>query len=135
MQIHGIRRGFPARLMVLILALVSLLAAAPVQPKSPEATDAPVRFGHATLFMVRRGLGPFTAQQRADAISARLEQTAHQHLLTGFTVVVTQHSDRADVVLNGNVLTTVSNDDAHADGQERAAGLLRGPASPGRAPT
>jgi hypothetical protein len=125
MQISG--RSGRLRARALVLMLMTLLAGASASlaasnaAASPTAPSAPVRFGPVTLFVVRRGLGPFTAAQRAAAITARLQQTADQMDGGGVIVTVQNRSDRTDVLLNGSVVTTVSDEDATVAGLSRAA--------------
>lgn len=114
------RKAFrPAwKTILLMLALAASMTHA--QTVKQLSAGTPVRLGHATLFTIQRGLGPFTPQQRADAIAIRLQQMALQHAAPA-TVSLHDHADRTDILLDGTVITTVTPSDAEAAGRSRQA--------------
>jgi small-conductance mechanosensitive channel len=90
----------------------ALVLAAAAQP-----SGAPVTFRGEVLFTVGAGLGPFSAGERATAVSRRLEAVARNRNARLEAIAVTEHENSSDIVLDGAVLATVTEADAKLAGQ------------------
>jgi small-conductance mechanosensitive channel len=96
---------------------VFLCLTAPAQ--TPPASFPVVVQGH-TLFTVQTSLGPFTAQERAAAASARLSRVA-QDLTVSLDKLSAVASDTStNITVGDRVLLTVTDADAKAAGKSRA---------------
>lgn len=97
----------------LIVALCALaLAQAPLAP-------APVVVEGRTLFTIPTNLGPFTAQERADAASARITRVAADVTASLDAITSVKGDTSTDIALGDRILLTVTDADAEASGKIR----------------
>jgi len=116
-EMSKVRRG-----IAIASVVVCLCAAARAQAPPPaSATEAPVVVGDRTLFTIRTSIGPFTAQERAEAAAARLSNVAHDLTARIESISAVRSDLRTDITLGNRVLTTVTDEDAAAVGQSRDA--------------
>jgi small-conductance mechanosensitive channel len=115
-----------------VVALLAALAAAPQgparqAPQQPAPADtgrsapagAPVVFHGDTLFRIRASLGPFTAADRAAAVSDRLERVAKDPALRDDTLATVVIRGTANLMIGDVVVASVTAADAEAAGVSR----------------
>lgn len=92
-----------------------------IPPPSLRRIGAPVLLGADTLYMIYESLGPYTASERAAAVTQRLDSISAHLAVEGDTAVATLEVSQlsTDVVLDGLVVATITDDDALAVGQTR----------------
>ena len=73
---------------------------------------APVKLEGITLFRIRARLGPFTADDRARAVSSRLLTVAKDRSVSTDEFMLVQASNGTDIVVRDLVVATVSDEDA-----------------------
>lgn len=78
-------------------------------------TAAPVMVGNDTLLFVYSKLGPFTKEDRAKAITERLQTSIENYTATD-SVNIIKGDKSSDILFNDLVLMTVTDEDAHAAG-------------------
>ena len=90
-------------------------------PPSLRRTGSPVTFGADTLFMIYEPLGAYTAADRAQAATARLDSVAARIGSRGDSAAAAVDTTAAglNLVLDGVVIATVTEADAAAVGQPR----------------
>jgi small-conductance mechanosensitive channel len=86
---------------------------------TPIDSGSPVVFFGRELFRVRSALGPFTAEERASAIVARLDRVLRDPVLRRSDVVVTERADASDVTIGDLLILSVTDADAAAEGRPR----------------
>ncbi|MGA7990708.1 MAG: mechanosensitive ion channel family protein [Thermoanaerobaculia bacterium] len=88
---------------------------------SPEPTPAgaPVVVDGKTLFRVTDRLGPFSAAERAAAVTERIEKLARTRFAGDVTVTVADNETTTDLLLGDRVIATVSDADAASAGTGR----------------
>ena len=113
-------------LTVLLLALAACMPVTAQQPDSVAADSvaaatagAPVVLGGDTLFHVTKALGPFTAEQRAEAVRARLVELARNPFARIDSVYVVEVEGRSDIHVGDVVILTVTDGDAAPFGLAR----------------
>jgi small-conductance mechanosensitive channel len=99
--------------------------ARPIQHQpSADATHqvpagAPVIFNRDTLFLIQAPLGPFTAADRAAAVSSRLQRIARDRALRSDTLATVVQGATANLMIGDVVVTSVTAADAAAAGLSR----------------
>ena len=90
-------------------------------PPALRRAGSPVLYGLDTLFMIYEPLGPYTAAERASAASLRLDSVSAALAIAGDSARATLEvlPTATNVVLAGVVITSVTDADALAAGQER----------------
>jgi small-conductance mechanosensitive channel len=93
----------------------------PVISQTPPSLPpgAPVVIGDDTVFAIYDKLGPFTPQERAQAITQRLARLAKDPSLGAYPVTVTDHELTSELVHGEMVLMTVTERDAQPTGRPR----------------
>ncbi|MDZ7359297.1 MAG: mechanosensitive ion channel [candidate division KSB1 bacterium] len=86
---------------------------------SAEVAGAPVVFAGDTLFFIGSDLGPFSAQERAQALSRRLEELVREESADPDSIRVVEASGLTNVMLASTVIMSVSNADARQAGISR----------------
>jgi small-conductance mechanosensitive channel len=101
-------------------------SAAPQQPtptpRDPEAEGerpAPVLLGGDTVVWVTTGVGPYSAQFRADRISQRLYEIVRDRSILDPTVRVTEADDSSELRVGPRLLMVVTQQDARSLGGAR----------------
>ncbi len=74
-----------------------------------------------TLFTIQQGLGPFTAQERANHASARLASAAGDLTATVNQISAVNQETSTDILMGDRILATVTDADAKAAGTTRTA--------------
>ncbi len=117
-----------ASLLVSILGVCGalLLAPSPLRGQSPvqhasAPVGAPVVFREDTLLVVYTRFGPYSAQDRANAITERLSRVAEDPLARVDSLSLSAGDTSTDVVLGDKVILTITDADAAAVGMTRAA--------------
>ena len=113
-------------LRLLFCCLLSLLAVSGPLHAAPPAANAPLPHNGATvlldgkeIFTIASGVLSFTPSDRAQAISKRLQAVAHDRLLNLDQIALSDHETSTDIVLHDQVLMTVTDQDAAANGRNR----------------
>ncbi len=111
-------------LLQLILALsfaTSLCYAAPPakQTVAPTLAAEPVLLDNQPVFTIASGTLAFTPQERARAISQRLDKVSRDRLLSSAMISVVDHETTSDIVVQDMILMTVTEADARAAGIPR----------------
>lgn len=116
------QRPGPAISVLTLLLALSPLPAFAEPPPSPGSTEgtAPVVLGSETIFTIRTRIGSFSPEERARAISTRLEGLAHDRLADIQTVTVQNVDDFCDISFGDTLVMTVTDADARAAGTSRA---------------
>ena len=89
------------------------------QPPPSSPPGAPVVIGDDTVFAIYDKLGPFTPQERAQAITQRLARLVKDPSLGAYPVTVTDHELTSELVHGEMVLMTVTERDAQPTGRPR----------------
>ena len=113
--------------VALLAALASPQGPARQAPQHPAAADtgrqapagAPVVFHGDTLFRIQASLGPFTAADRAAAVTDRLERVAKEPALSHDTVATVVIRGTANLMVGAVVVASVTAADAEAAGVSR----------------
>lgn len=123
------RRGIIVLIGLLLLILGSPVAAAGLHqgepvPATPEATPlaeegAPVIVNGQELFRLKTRVGSVTATVRAALVSEHISRLANNPFTGDLIVSVLDVQGATDIVLNDEVLVSVSNADAAAEGRDR----------------
>lgn len=92
----------------------ALSQAAPIQPPG-----APVVFADETLFVIYDKLGPFTPQDRAQAVADRLVRLANDPFTRIYPVTAVDREATSDLVYGDIVIMTVTDQDAKPTGKSR----------------
>jgi small-conductance mechanosensitive channel len=108
------------------LALLALALFAPRWHATAQTDTASVRaplgvpvvFSGDTLFTLAAQLGPFTPEQRANAISQRLEEISKARLDPGGIRVI-ETEDFSNIVIDSSVIMSVTSKDASLAGKSR----------------
>lgn len=113
--------GSLGALLLLVLSPSGSSAQAPADSVRAEAgVPAPVVFAGDTLFVLHERLGPFSAQERAAAIAARLARLASDPLRRIDSLSVLEGETSADIVADDVVLMAVTDAGAEAAGLSRS---------------
>lgn len=114
-----------------VLLLVSVFMSGPlfaqVRPPTPsisqapqaQPTGAPVTFAGETLFFLYDRIGPFTAEDRARAITERLTHVLKDPFARLYTVTAVDQENTSQVVYGDIVVMTVTDLDARQSGKSR----------------
>jgi len=89
--------------------------------KSPQPTGFPVQFQGTNVFFVQERVLSFSAEERAQAISARIERLARDVRIERTPVTVSDGEASSDVVCGDLVIMSVTDRDAQLSGQARLA--------------
>ena len=107
-------------LLITIIGATLCPAAPPAkQATSPTQTAEAVLFDNQPLFTISSGILSFTPQERAQAISQRLEKVSRDPLLSSTMITIADHETTTDIVLQDLVLMSVTEADARAAGVPR----------------
>ena len=107
-------------LLITIIGATLCPAAPPAkQATSPTQTAEAVLFDNQPLFTISSGILSFTPQERAQAISQRLEKVSRDPLLSSTMITIADHETTTDIVLQDLVLMSVTEADARAVGVPR----------------
>lgn len=114
--------------LILLLALAYPLAAAARQEEptpTPQATPvaiegAPVIVNEQELFRLQARVGSVTPTERAALVSDRISRLANNPFSGELLVTVVDTEDATDIIVGDQVLVTISDDDAAAEGRDRA---------------
>jgi small-conductance mechanosensitive channel len=108
---------------IIAAACLAMTAASAFGQAPPKAGAAPegsvVTLGERTLFVVRTGVGPFSARDRAAAINARLRSVAADLEVPISAITAAPSDTSTDIVEHDLVLMTVTDADAQAAGTTR----------------
>jgi small-conductance mechanosensitive channel len=85
-------------------------------PAAAPKTQAMVKLGDQTLFPVLVRLGPFSAADRAQAASSKLERLMKDVSVAANAITVDQHETSSDIVAGEVIIMTVTTHDAAAAG-------------------
>jgi small-conductance mechanosensitive channel len=107
-------------LLLAVIATVTPLVYAQVDStKATASAGAPVIFAGDTLFFVHARLGPFSPQDRASAIAARMTRLSNNPLARIDTLIISAGEVSTDILSGDAVIMTVTNRDAVAAGLTR----------------
>jgi len=87
---------------------------------APAAAKAPVQFGDKTLFYVQERVLSFSPEDRAKAISARIQRLAKDPFFSPKLVALQEDDSSTDIAVRDLVLMTITERDAKAAGLPRA---------------
>jgi hypothetical protein len=79
----------------------------------------PVLLGDTTLFVIQKNVGSFSPQERAEAISNRLEKIANDPSKSLENLQVIENADITNIVVGDKLLLTLTDKDAKAGNQTR----------------
>jgi small-conductance mechanosensitive channel len=89
------------------------------QAPPPQPTGAPVIFADETLFVIYDKLGPFTPQERAQAIAERLARLAKDPFTRIYPITPADREVTSELVYGEMVVMTVTDRDAQPTGKSR----------------
>lgn len=89
------------------------------QTPPPQPTGAPVIFADETLFTIYDKLGPFTPQERAQAVAERLARLAKDPFTRIYPVTAADREATSELVYGEMVVMTVTDRDALPTGKPR----------------
>jgi small-conductance mechanosensitive channel len=118
-------KPFFLALLALLIVPVSLFGAtqapapAVTQPTSARPAGAPVEFAGETLFEIYDKIGPFTPQDRAQAITERLGRLAKDPFTRIYPVTAADLEFTSELVYGEMVVMTVTDRDAQPTGKSR----------------
>ncbi len=117
---------------LLMLSLLLLIGEAPTaeaqkataETKSspsppPQPIGAPVIYGQETLFYLYDTIGPFTPQERAEALTERLKRLGNDPMASTFIVTASDQELTSELVHGDTVVMTVTDRDAQPTGKSR----------------
>jgi small-conductance mechanosensitive channel len=79
----------------------------------------PVLLGDTTLFVIQKNVGSFSPQERAEAVSNRLEKIANDPSTSLENIQVIENADITNIVVGDKLLLTLTDKDAKAANQTR----------------
>ena len=79
----------------------------------------PVLLGNTTLFLIQKNVGSFSHQERAQAVTTRLEKIANDPLISIDKLRVVEDSDTTNIVIGDKTLFTITDKDAKAVNKTR----------------
>ena len=79
----------------------------------------PVLLGNTTLFVIQKNVGSFSHQERAQAVTNRLEKIANDPLISMDKLRVVEDSDTTNIVIGDKTLFTITDKDAKAVNKTR----------------
>ncbi|WP_254433037.1 MULTISPECIES: mechanosensitive ion channel family protein [unclassified Dolichospermum] len=79
----------------------------------------PVLLGNTTLFVIQKNVGSFSHQERAQAVTNRLEKIANDPLISMDKLRVVKDSDTTNIVIGDKTLFTITDKDAKAVNKTR----------------
>jgi small-conductance mechanosensitive channel len=89
------------------------------QAPPPQPIGAPVIFADEPLFVIYDKIGPFTAQERAQAVAHRLAQLAAEPFTETYPVTAADRETTSELVHGEMVVMTVTDRDAQPTGKAR----------------
>jgi small-conductance mechanosensitive channel len=89
------------------------------QAPLPQPIGVPVVLGDDTLFLIYDKLGPFTPQERAQAITERLTRLAKDPFTSMYSVTATDQELTSELVHGEMVVMTITDRDAQPTGKSR----------------
>lgn len=121
-----LRRLFPIFLAVFQFGFFSQMPAGTDRPQStktsaqrPENAGAPVLAGGQTLFTVHERLFTFSAEDRANAVSQRVNWLSKQPLKRIQSISIAEEGNNTEIVSEDLIIMTVTDADAVAAGRSR----------------
>jgi small-conductance mechanosensitive channel len=104
--------------VLLVSCLAVILSAAQDQPASPSSTSAespgyPVDVDGREVLRIFESVGSFSAQERADAISVRLQKLVNDPVADLNQIKIVDTTFGTSIELGDNVLLVVTDNDAH----------------------
>jgi small-conductance mechanosensitive channel len=128
------RGAIAACLAVLVLSLPSPVAgqaqqggpptgaeAAPQDPEAGQEPPAPVLLDDVPIVWVPTGVGPYSAQARAERITRRVEEVIRDRSIKDLTVTVTEAQGSSELRVGTRLLMVVTQNDAAVLGVSRAS--------------
>ena len=124
----GRRHGWPLLAVLLVLIWSSPVAASAVYQVEPTATPAatplaqegaPVIVNDQELFRLMTRVGSVTATERAALVSDKISQLANNPFSGEIIVAVSDVQGATDIIVGDQVLVSVSDADAAAEGRNR----------------
>lgn len=115
-------------LRFLLPFLLTLLLTLPVTAQSQatfEIDGFPVSLDHQELFVIQTQVGSFSAEERAQVITTRLETIAKDPSISLEGLVIETDDATRSLVLNNRVLVTITQADARAARQEQQQLAIR----------
>lgn len=106
-------------LLTLSITAGPSFAAPPVAAPTKQTAQAQVILDNRPLFTISAGVLSFTPADRAQGISKRLQAVAQDRLLNLDQIALDDHETSTDIVLQDQVLMTVTDQDAAANTQKR----------------
>jgi small-conductance mechanosensitive channel len=95
-------------------------ATAPPDPEAEREHAAPVLVGGEPIFWITTGVGPYTAQFRADRIAHRVNDAVRDRTIADPTVTVTETEGSSELRVGPRLLMVVTQQDAASLGTSRA---------------
>ena len=126
----------PRRVLLATLLAAALFGSAPAAfasqatPQTAPASQdleaerdraAPVLVGGEPILWVTTGIGPYTAQSRADRIGQRVKEAVRDRTIADPTVTVTEADGSSELRVGPRLLMVVTQQDARSIGAARAA--------------
>ncbi|MFP4007251.1 MAG: mechanosensitive ion channel family protein [Spirulinaceae cyanobacterium] len=84
-----------------------------------EIDGYPVQLGTEELFTIQKGIGPFTAKDRVEAINTRLEKIAEDDSISLDSLRIQDRKLTTLIEAGDELIVTLTNEDAKAANQER----------------
>lgn len=81
--------------------------------------SAPVKLGNKEILYIKTGTGSFSAQNRADAVSKKLEKIAKNPYYDINSITLTESENSTDIVANDTIIMTISDKDAQISKKPR----------------
>jgi small-conductance mechanosensitive channel len=106
-------------LLTLSITAGPSFAAPPVAAPTKQTAQTQVILDNRPLFTISAGVLSFTPADRAQGISKRLQTVAQDRLLNLDQIALDDHETSTDIVLQDQVLMTVTDQDAAANAQKR----------------
>jgi small-conductance mechanosensitive channel len=127
---HPPASSHTCRIALLVLLLIALAGPAAVQARQDDPTPvplptplaeegAPVVVNGRELFRLQTRVGSITATERATLVADHISRLANNPFTGELTVTVVDTENATDIVIGDEVLVSVSDADAAAEGRER----------------
>jgi small-conductance mechanosensitive channel len=111
----GLREFIILALATLLICIITPFAYAQESTIKPNELDgAPVVLAGEKLFFIQKKIGPYSPEDRAKAISKRIEAIAQDQSIPVDSLKIEDQKDSADIVVNDRIILTITDDDAKA---------------------
>lgn len=121
---YFINKFLSLAMIVFILIIVIPFAysqdTAPPTDKAPSVSKidgAPVVLGDQTLFVIKAGVGSFSASERSQAVTNRIEIIAKDPTIPANSLKVSQQPNTTNILSGDKVILTITDGDAKAAGK------------------